>query len=111
MSNLNLEILKFARGLIADENRWCQGNSAKDQYGVAAHPCDPSAVQWCAMGAIQVATKNLEPWIIVENLELIKKKSDELFNMGFVNVNDRLGHEAVMQIFDKVILELREKVE
>ena len=45
-------ILLKAATLIDDPDRWTQGESARDVAGRPVSPLDPSAVCWCAEGAV-----------------------------------------------------------
>ena len=54
-----LEVLIAARALLADPDRWCQGEDAEDAWGCRVQPYDdrcegvnPDATAFCALGAV-----------------------------------------------------------
>jgi len=50
----SLEVLKGARDLLADPERWCKGAFALDAHGnLLADGFEPGACKWCLAGAIE----------------------------------------------------------
>jgi hypothetical protein len=102
-----------ARALIADPERWTQHALARDAHGLShpsAHPQgnnifweglqgnDPQACAWCAIGALQ----HVKPSSL-KALKLLAIAADALYNTHIANVNDELGHTAVLAIYDHAI--------
>lgn len=90
-----LEVLREARELIADPERWTRGAGARDANGSSVHPRAEEAVRWCAIGAIDRA----DPSIISDALDAL-----HAVTRGEVEtVNDRGGHKRVLALFDRAI--------
>lgn len=104
----DLEILKAARELIADEQKWCQGTAARDKGGRYVVYSSPEAARFCAVGALWRVQEERDNYGLTD---LLWKKSYELFDLPLATANDIIGHEAIMQVFDKVILEMEEYVD
>lgn len=49
-----VEILEAARTKLAPPDRWTQGRIARDKNGREVDSCDPTAVCWCAGGAVDL---------------------------------------------------------
>jgi hypothetical protein len=103
------QILIEARELISDKVRWTTEIYASDtnapgtygrkhQYGN-----EPGAVCWCAFGAVQKVTGSDSNMRLVNTELVLTRAADELFKDTVTQVNDRLGHEAVMQMYDRAI--------
>jgi hypothetical protein len=95
------EILAMARALIANEKHWCQGAYAARASGGYTDPLDPEATQWCALGACVKITGGMEGrWNAARDALYAARGAGEL---SVVRVNDKLGHAAVMHLYDKAI--------
>jgi hypothetical protein len=95
------EILAMARALIANEKHWCQGSYAARASGGFTDALDPEATQWCALGACIKVTGGMEGrWNMARNALYAARRAGEL---SVVRVNDKLGHAAVMHLYDKAI--------
>lgn len=98
-----LEMLVKARALISDKSKWTQVYCARDKSGV---PCNigQNAVSWCAIGALaEITIDRCE----VTALLRLSRASYLLFNKPLINVNDELGHEAIMDVYDWAIKQLQ----
>lgn len=51
-------VLLKAMDIIATPDKWTKGSFARDINQVSTSADEPDAVCWCALGAIQKATKN-----------------------------------------------------
>jgi hypothetical protein len=105
------ELLQKAADMIADPEDWTQGS----EYDHSPE----GRTRHCAMGAvIECATTMDNPRLIHDANNLLNEVSFELFpglivsdQFGsIVRVNDDLGHEAVMQVFEKAIVRAQEQV-
>lgn len=109
MSLTTLEVLIAARELIADEKRWCVGQSALKADGFPCQSQDPEAVRWCAIGAPRKFCGRSEEgdrlWFeVVDALRSVSGESSPAFD-----VNDRQGHAATLAMFDRAISASRAK--
>ena len=111
------EILIAARAKIADEANWCKGALARDINGddkpdshehsefifwEGLQGNDPMSCRWCALGAVQaVIGDDHIPYAVRSPLE---KAARNLFQAKTIaDLNDGLGHVAVMQCYDAAI--------
>jgi hypothetical protein len=89
------QVLLNARALIADPNHWTRSFLASNAAGYPVHWCDPSAVKWCAMGAIYrgayelVGSKEAATRI---GKEVAKGIAPIWFGRSLMTVNDVRGH-------------------
>lgn len=106
-----LETLVKARELIADPKRWTQGVPARDKYGHIVLANHPSAVKWCASGALSRALGiDTRAHGVVPILD---RAGLALFQSFSVTVNDKgprpEAHAKVLAIFDHAIATLEGK--
>ncbi len=82
-----------AHELIADPERHCQRSYARNKEGDDVLPNDPTAVCWCASGAMRKCYRdNRDVWRRANDLARARHA------LPLSHVNDRLGHAAVWQI-------------
>jgi hypothetical protein len=117
-----LEILTQARALLVDPARWTQHALARDANGddkPISHPysdnpywdgiCgyDTTACSWCALGALEKVTN--ESLNTASNtvphpaLRALHRAAEQLYSLGTPEVNDTLGHDAVLAVYDLAI--------
>lgn len=84
------------RDLLAAESRWTTGAYARNSSGVECDIDSHNAEKFCLVGAMR--HKNA-----LGIFNLMSKLCFETYDMNFAQVNDTLGHEAVMNILDKVV--------
>lgn len=95
-----LEIIKSARELISDPERWSQGWYARDKRGDWTNFNSPTACKWCAMGAIRkMANADYEGYCVY--LFALVGGAWELDDF-----NDNHTHAEVLALFDKAIAKL-----
>jgi hypothetical protein len=93
-------ILREARALIADRNRWTARVVARNADGFACHPCAAEAVRWCALGAIhKVAAGG-------KSAEIAFAAILDIEHRDIAVVNDYIGHADVLAMLDRVIAAL-----
>jgi len=102
------QLLKEAKSLIEDPQHWNEEYFARNSKGQDCRSRDPEAVAWCAWGAINKVTDShnndaAANFLYRSAFDLFKKK--EIWE-----VNDCIGHTAVMQMYDRAI-ELAEQDE
>ena len=100
---LKIQIVELARGLIADEQHWCRHNLALDKNGIVVSPASPRAVKRCALGAVLAAAYQL-----THDFDAAYKLGHEVLapfcrSALLMDLNDTLGHAAVLTLFDDVI--------
>jgi hypothetical protein len=94
--------LRKAQDLIRDEEDWCKGSYCYTDSKYKA--------RYCAAGALMQARRlgYLRNWTRFESM--LHVSSMKLFgHLSIVDVNDMLGHEAVMQCYDDAINTLIEE--
>lgn len=131
METAQIELLKQARHLIADEKHWCQNNFATTPAGVVDTVESPLSTKFCASGALrrvswlQWGLRQSNDEVEVERV--VNDKATELYqdrwreiqgvdggcvgpccnlssyDLPIAWVNDQVGHEAIIEIFDKVL--------
>lgn len=98
----DLEIIKGARELISDPERWSQGWYAHDKKGNWTDFSSDSACRWCAMGAIRKQT-NGDDRDCLYLYELL------VGDDGSLNVfNDIHTHAEVVALFAAAIARLEQ---
>ena len=95
------EILTKARDRVKDPEHWCQGTYALTKDGLDANPTEDRADRFCAIGALLRANDKSENYIKAELA--LRHAASKLFSKGPTSVNDQLGHEAVVAMFDEAI--------
>ncbi len=106
-----LETLVRARALIADVANWTRGALGRDNNGEAVEGDDSAAVCFCAFGAIDAVCLTQEEseraGLALEKaaVDLYPEASRELTGdrSPVVYVNDGLGHDAALAVYDHAI--------
>jgi hypothetical protein len=105
MSSVEIAILRRAREIISDPEKWTQGTYARDGYEAPIDPGDGLACCWCALGAIAKAAieMNAQPGdgsAAVDKLQV-------LAGSPVCSLNDHgprfEAHAAVLSLFDKAL--------
>ncbi len=96
--------LTQARELIADRSRWTAGSFARTSDGTPSTSAEGTC--WCARGALRkVAGFEHERQLTdILNLAAVQALNER---RGIVYVNDRLGHEAVLKVYDYAIAQVQ----
>lgn len=99
--------LQEARELIAKEENWCKGKFAVDKHGYSVAVNAPTACKWCAAGAIERSAGGGQPHNTGRHETAHRQLSEAaiyLFNEPAISiVNDQLGHEETLLMFDVAI--------
>jgi hypothetical protein len=110
------DYLVAARAKVADESNWTAYALARDAEGndkPSSHPLSddthwegidgrhPQACRWCALGAVQSVTP--EGWEHEASTALNIAARQLYGGTSIPEVNDNLGHAAVLACFDKAI--------
>lgn len=119
------DVLQLARDRIADPKHWCQGAYAMQDTrmtgltgmkigdaeigavtGVVmrtrSSPHAPNAVQWCAIGSVSKEADR-KAHLRGRALDALDAIAEREFKLPVSEVNDILGHEATIAMFDKVL--------
>jgi hypothetical protein len=97
------ELLRQARALIEDKRRWTYGVYARDRYSRHVWPDSEHAVRWCALGALRRVER---AWSLPFNacIRALDKACLELYaDCSVEDVNDKLGHDAVLAMYNHAI--------
>jgi hypothetical protein len=107
MEDLQLQphVIRQAYELIKDRNQWTQNASARDRWSRKTAPgpvCwgGREPVKWCAFGALN------RFGVYQDTMRYLNTIAREMFDNNLVWVNDNIGHEAVVQVFEKAITNL-----
>lgn len=111
MNELTLEVLNKARDLITDPDRWTQRTLARDVGGRRTGATSSAATCFCALGALvkvafdmQLDTDDYSAFSDVPGAGALEAVAIKRFCVaGAAGVNDLLGHDAVLKMFDHAI--------
>ena len=119
-----LEVLVRGRKELTDKEAWTQVHRARRQGGQGVDPCSPSAVCFCSQGKLfQILgysaknafnrlktcdTLDVGLYRLKAVEDLLTEAAKSLGSPGYVHLNDRLGHECTLVMWDTAI-ELRRK--
>lgn len=97
------EVLIAGRKLIEDPARWTQGHLARDAEGNKTAMIN-AGVRWCAAGAVcRVDNQFLDINACTNAWSALNEAARKLHKRPVVWVNDELGHEAVLKVYDLAI--------
>ena len=104
------EVLVEARDLISAPERWTQGFYARNSLGHITEWDSPSAVCWCAEGAVgKAAGAVTDPKQGTKNRDIFARARDELKRAARCDsvpkFNDTHAHAEVLAAFGKAIAE------
>lgn len=106
------EVLIAARKRIEKPENWTKQTSARDHTGTPVDPASPTAVCWCALGALGAETRMADGDWWTKDDELRCRAVDTLrmaaVNQGnedgFVSKsNDEGSHEGILKLYDQAI--------
>lgn len=100
------EILIQARALIENKDRWTQLAFARNGVGEKCSVTSPKACQWCGVGAVmRIAYLNdVSAAAAIEILNRASVRHYDGFDYGSpFSVNDALGHQEVLAMFNTAI--------
>lgn len=98
------ETLTAARDLISDPKNWTQKDAARTSNGMFCSADNPKATCWCAWGALDHVS-DYNSIINEKAAQALRNAAYKLFSTYnvAVDVNDRLGHEAVIKVYNQAI--------
>ena len=123
MTHTPKQILTAARNLIADPEHWTRETVARDERGRPTEPYNPNACQFCALGALSAVFYRADPFNrTAEQVGELDRAHDRakkalreagashfgVHSFTISRVNDELGHEATLKMFDTAIAALPE---
>ena len=98
-----LEVLVKARELISDPERWTHGVYARDAKGESCFDSSDEATCFDALGALnrvsgtRMRARTSASSFLYEAIDSVPSP----YSIG--EINDQLGHEATLKIFDRAI--------
>lgn len=98
-----VEVLRAARERISDPERWTFHAFARDHESRKVAATSPAACSWCALGSLICETGGAITPIQEQCEELLNRVGSELQHLSLVGVNDRRGHTATLEMFDRAI--------
>lgn len=108
-------VLRTARWYLSDRNRWEKGVWARTSDGVSCGANNPMASCWCASGALERASRDLElvhtqvtPWLLGTSFDYLLKviRSDDArrsWSIPHWNDYALTTHAELLQGFDAAI--------
>ena len=99
-------LLTRARLLISDKSRWTPGAQAKDAQGNEVKFSEPSACRFDARGAVLKMAHVIPGADAAGAIRLLEDVANSMAEdrkdpLGYVN--DTLGHDSVLQVYDLAI--------
>lgn len=96
--------LERVRARIEDPERWCTQVLARNVDGAEVGPENREAVRWCIQGA---ADREQIPDVV---WDLLEDTSGRLYGLPMpADVNDAVGHAAVLRVLDEAERRAREE--
>lgn len=94
-------VLRRAKKMIADPERWCKFAGARDWSDNTVDIYSPTACKFCIAGAIAVSAKATD-WGRIEDI-LHEQKLRHRRLASLVVINDNSSHARVMNTLDELI--------
>lgn len=99
--------LTALRELLGDETRWTQGQNARNSQNNPVNWDDPNACKFCMNGGLLKVSgykRGTEyPHSFDMSERYLSKCASDLFDRGYVTVNDDKDHAAVVKVMDCAI--------
>lgn len=92
---------------IRSKETWCSGHFALAKNGMPAEPKGQGAVQWCAVGALESCDVPAEIRDAVYREAQFKAPHYGSGRDQMMRINDRIGHSAVVEVFEAAIVKLK----
>lgn len=112
------QVIEEARGLIL--KGWTTGVMARDERGIDVDPVDDLACQWCLLGSVIRAIVLVTGYRDRHNDDRFARMRSRVRDhlrrlvpngLGFDQLNDRRGRQAVLDLFDRALAEQVEDFE
>ena len=99
-------LLRAARELLADPDRWTQGTCARNADGKTTLPWDCDAITFDLYGALVHVAYMRDPKTVhgpafQQAAHLLRGAALALTRQSWGRVNDRIGHVAVLAVLDQ----------
>ncbi len=103
-----VEVLTRAKALIANKANWTTQKFARDENNFEIESTDKHACKFCALGALNRITRARDDDIDLDKAstiahEYLYEASNRVASYSITYVNDNIGHEAVMRVYDFAI--------
>jgi hypothetical protein len=100
-------LLTQAKNRIADRNHWTTGWLARDKHGTEVESDHIDATYWCAFGALFREAKSYNRDSATTAQVALNEAAWKLYSSRLEHVNDGIGHEAVLKVYDQAIEKVR----
>lgn len=102
-----IEVLRGARELISDPERWTRGTLARDKDDCVVRPQSPAAVKWCVVGALyHECPAGLHPLQVARCIRSALNALSAATSANPSDVNDNGGHKRVLALCARAIARL-----
>lgn len=115
-----LEALQKSRSRIADPANWVVGMIACDERGQLISATSTNAQRWCAIGAVMATTGESDTILNELGMSCRRALSAEIKNLPkkwllystptVAGINDTMGHEAILELYDRTIATTKAKL-
>lgn len=98
------ENLIAARAKIADPKDWIRGSHAEDESGCSIAANSEKACKYCGVGALLAVSPPGHENLFEDSYLALVASAEALYShTNVAKVNDVLGHEAILKIYDHAI--------
>jgi hypothetical protein len=94
------DLLYQCESYLSVRSQWTRCREATDEWGISVPFNDPNAQKFCALGAVCRFNRGSTS-IGVKAVSLLRRAALQEFHAGVTMVNDALGHEAVLLMFQR----------
>ena len=108
------QIIEKARKLISDPDSFTTDFFARDPHGIAVSVSDEDATQFCTVGALHRVSgvsvdksKGDYPFDLIQARAIMRDQARRMGYVTVINLNDRGGHDKVMDLFDRTLTEMK----
>jgi hypothetical protein len=98
-------LLLAARGVIKTPDTWAQKHAAVNRDNTAVNSMSSTACRWCGIGALDRASADIgtPAGNALAAEQLLHRTAKALYGLNLVQVNDRLGHDEVMAVYNEAL--------
>jgi len=104
---LKHQVIAAALRLISDQRNWTRKTIARSAGGVPCALTDPSAVRFCAVGALNRAAIELAGNVahkVARDAEMHVLEANQLPDAWLPEINDFEGHARIIALFERALL-------
>jgi hypothetical protein len=102
---VKIQILEDAMKIVSGSHHWTKGTVARDSRGYQCAIYHPAAVRFCTIGALYLSSRRREAGeSAAKNIQHMIEAQN---NCHLCYLNDRVGRQAVIKVFEKTLETLR----